>query len=350
MRFVRLLVITTLALIGSVAEAVTITSVTPSSGPTSGGTQVTIRGTEFGSCPNCSPALPPFVSFGNSAPVMSQFIDPTTLVVTAPPYVAGTVAVRVEQWDGTAELPAAFTYVGDFPQNEFERILVPLLTPPVFGGFGSEFHTDLRIEHRYSPGGRQVMVYGLAPVCPPILCIPFDTNLGLGVSSESPLTSADIEANGSPGRFIYVNETQLASLSMNLRVHDVSRADVNFGTEIPIVRERDFLDPREPIVLLGVPTDARFRNTLRIYGKHGDEATIAIEGQAPQTVMLQGGTNPFEPAYASFGNFPTGTTPVRVTISLTGNDISYSQKKPFWAFISVTNNETQMITTITPRP
>ena len=42
---------------------------------------------------------------------------------------------------------------------------------------------------------------------------------------------------------MYVDDSQVDLLTMNLRVHDVSRADLNFGTEMPIVRERDFINP-----------------------------------------------------------------------------------------------------------
>jgi len=348
MHSMRAVVVSVLLFLASVAQGVTITSVTPSSGPTSGGTQITLKGTDFGTCPNCSPALPPFVKFGDSAWVMSQMIDSTTLVVTLPPHSAGTVTVQVAQWDGDAELANAFTYQGEFPQEAMERILLPLLTAPVFGGFGSEFHTDLRIEHRFGPG-YPVSVYGLTPVCHLSVCIPWDSNNALPV--ELPITSDQLVANGSPGRFLYVDPTEVNTLAMNLRVHDVSRAGLNFGTEMPIVRERDFIDPAFDIVLVGVPTDARFRNTLRIYGVKGDRARITVEGETPQDVQLQGGSNPFEPAYAIFSNFPVGTgTPRRVTITLANSSVPPLQKTPFWAFITVTNNETQMITTITPRP
>jgi hypothetical protein len=352
MRSTRLLAIALLSLVTSIAEAVTITSVNPSSGATSGGTVVTIKGTDFGTCSDCSPAFPPFVRFGNSALVMSQMLDSTTLVVTTPPHPAGTVTVHVEQWDGVAELPAAFTFVGDFPQEAMERILLPLLTRPVFGRGGSEFHTDLRIEHRWSGQGLRdlITIYGLQPSCP---CLPTDTAYnGLGVDVDVPILTENVELMpaGSPGRFMYVDESQLPRLTMNLRVHDVSRPALNFGTEMPIVRERDFVDPTQDIVLVNVPTDARFRNTLRIYGTKADRATITVEGEEPQFVELQGGSTPFEPAYAIFGNFPVGTTPRRVTISLSGSPVPPEQKQPYWAFITVTNNETQVITTITPQP
>jgi hypothetical protein len=351
MRSIQVFAVSLVFLFASVAEAVTITSVSPATGPTNGGTQVTIKGTAFGTCPNCSPALPPFVSFGDGPMVMSQMVDTTTLIVTTPPHPSGTVNVRVSQWDGEAELPNAFTYAGDFPADAMERILLPLLTPPVFGGFGSEFHTDLRIEQRWPVSIAPVTIYGLKPACHLSPCPPWDPNHGLAVHSGSPIVSADLVADGSPGRFMYVDDHQVDLLTMNLRVHDVSRASLNFGTEMPIVRERDFIDPFQEIVLIGVPSGPAFRNTLRIYGSKAGRATITVEGEEPQYVELQGGSSPFEPVYAIFGDFPPGdTTPRRVTISLDNGSGSPALRAPFWAFITVTNAETQMITTITPQP
>ena len=80
MHSIQVFAVSLVFLFASVAEAVTITSVTPATGPTNGGTQVTIKGTDFGTCPNCSPALPPFVSFGDGPLVMSQMVDTTTLI------------------------------------------------------------------------------------------------------------------------------------------------------------------------------------------------------------------------------------------------------------------------------
>jgi hypothetical protein len=128
---------------------------------------------------------------------------------------------------------------------------------------------------------------------------------------------------------------------MNLRVHDVTRSDVNFGTEIPIVREGDWVN--DHIVLTGVPTDSRFRNTLRIYGQEPFQAVVTIGNRAPVHLTLSQANGLFEVPYAIWGDFPRDGAPVRVTIESVPNDV------PMWAMITVTNNETQLISTITPQ-
>lgn len=227
-----------------------------------------------------------------------------------------------------------------FAQNE--RILLPVFTPPVFGSFGSEFHTDLRIMNNT---GGTVTIEGLQGNCVVVCPIPSQSfELGSGQEAEP----NDFVLSGNPGRFIFVNEMDIDSLSMNLRVHDVSRSALNFGTEMPIVREREFKLNR--ITLLGVPTDARFRNTLRVYSTDPTALLVTVGNRAPVAMGTARGSDPFEPAYASFGDFPVDAGTVRVTITVDPIVTLLPVEIPIWAFMTVTNNDTQAITTITPQP
>lgn len=240
-----------------------------------------------------------------------------------------------------------------------ERLLLPILTPPVHGAFGSEFHTDLRI---HNDSDDVVFLLGMPAGCT-FICLPSLFPLVLDPHQE--IGPDDIALNGTPGRFIFVAKDQVSLLSMNLRVHDVTRGGQNFGTEIPIVRESEFRTDR--IVFVGVPTDARFRNTLRIYGESPVDVLVTVGNQAPVRVKLAGGFSfptasiafPefFTPSYAAFSSFPTGSpigsAPVRVTVEADPGFIIISLlpfETKLWAFITVTNNDTQAITTITPQP
>ena len=109
---------------------------------------------------------------------------------------------------------------------------------------------------------------------------------------------------------------------------------------------------QEEIVLLNVPVDARFRNTLRIYSPDAGNVQVTVDN-VEHAVALQPGRDPFEPSYAMFTNFPqpeaNGPTRIRVKIApLTPITSPPSPTPRIWAFISVTNNTTQEITTITP--
>jgi hypothetical protein len=237
-----------------------------------------------------------------------------------------------------------------------ERLLLPILTPPVHGAFGSEFHTDLRIAN---DSDNVMFLLGLeSDRCTPI-CLPGLFPLILDPHEE--IGPDHILLNGSPGRFIFVAKDQVSSLSMNLRVHDVTRGGLDYGTEIPIVRESEFRTNQ--VAFVGVPTDARFRNTLRIYSQSAVDVLVTVGDQAPVRVRLSGGFSfpnsnsnivfpEFNtPAYAAFSSFPTGVAPVRVTVQLDSDIITLLPiEVPLWAFITVTNNDTQAISTITPQP
>lgn len=82
----------------------TISAVQPTSGPTGGGTSVTITGTEFE--PGAS------VTFGGVAGTVTA-VSATEISVFTPPAAAGPVDVRVLNVDtGTVTSPEAFTFVG----------------------------------------------------------------------------------------------------------------------------------------------------------------------------------------------------------------------------------------------
>ncbi len=84
-----------------------IDSVSPSSGPTSGGTLVTIKGGGYGTS-----GEPYKVTFGTAASVTATRVDGETLTATTPAHAAATVDVKVSDKDGksTATKTGGFTY------------------------------------------------------------------------------------------------------------------------------------------------------------------------------------------------------------------------------------------------
>lgn len=327
------------------ASAVTVTSISPAFADAAGGTEVTIHGTGFSTCILCSPPLPPVVFFGGVAAESVTLVDSETLVVVTPPHPPGEVNVVVSNWDGDATLPAGFTFTGEMPEEAFERILVPLLTPPVHGAYGSEFHTELRIANR---GTRDAVIHGLFPMCNLSVCPPVEFTL---LHRTGRLETADMELNGGPGRFLYLSEPDLATLAMNLRVHDVTRSALNFGTEIPIVRESEFT--RDEIMLTGIPGDSRFRRTLRIYATKPVSLRLRVGDAPEQPIEVDGGDGLYLPSYA-YVELPDGDTTYSITIypepCLLGAPCPGIGESDFWAFVSVTNDDTQLISTITPQP
>lgn len=245
----------------------------------------------------------------------------------------------------------------------YERILVPVFLPVTPGAFGSEFHSQLTVWNKSQT--ETLRIFGLEEPCGlPILCPLPDP----GEPVEVPPYGAEIDSdqapillpNGSPGRFIYIRKTDADLLATNLRVFDKSRGQQNYGTQIPLARQRDFSNER--IVLPDVPMHPPFRNTLRIYSAVGATVAVSFEGPeiigsptiippGPRTATLRPGVNGFDPAYAVFTDFAPYPANLTVVIEpLPSCPICPLPHVPpaIWAFISVTNNDTQHITTIFP--
>jgi hypothetical protein len=329
----------------ALSAAPVITSVTPNRGSIQGGTTVILKGTGFSeTCIICSPPFAtPRVAFQGTPATSVKFIDDKTLEVVTPAHLPVTVPVTIHQYDGSEPfiLENAFTFEGDATAS-FDPILFPIFTPPVHGAFGSEFHTRGKfwnedLTNVLSLYGIDSSCYLFSPVIDPL------TPYNLGPSGQEfgilPACSTSI------GRIFWVPKGT-DTLAANLRVTDVTRQASSHGVEIPVVHRDEF---RERVSLLDVPIDARFRNTLRVYSLlRGVVLVNVVVGNVPGTITLQPGENIFEPAYAEFTNFPLphelpqGQATVRVVVD------ARTEGTPIWAFITVTNNETQQITTITP--
>lgn len=349
----RILPLVSFLLLASLASAQPmIHAIAPSTGPAAGGTEVTLSGSGF--APACGPITcpTPTVIFGGIPALQTRVIDDSTVVAVTPPHLPGTVDVRYVEWT-TATRENAFTFTGDVPAA-FERILLPIFVPPVRGAFGSEFHTSFRAVATQNP----VLVWGLQldpnRDCAPVsACIDIPAPWQFNPPGPS-LRPRDLLYNGTPGRFLFVPREQVDGFSANLRVHDVSRAGLNFGTEIPVVRESDFV--RWRMTLLGLPNDPRFRKTLRIYSAKAPFAVVRVDHESV-TVPLRPGATIYDPWYAEVTVFPAGLSAGNETFDLTVDaplpptmPPAEPVYTPIWAFVTVTNNETQMITTITPQP
>jgi hypothetical protein len=343
MRTTRLLLV--LLFTATVATAApVITSVTPSTGPVGGGWSVVIQGTGFSNGA--------VVLFGSTEAASVGFLSATALQVVAPPHVAGTVSVTVTQnGDETFTLPNAFTYADDL-YDAFDPILFPIFSPPVHGQGGSEFRTTATV---WNKTVAPAPLYGMGLGCAVDPAV--NPRLAFLVSSGGPETNLLPECSETAGQLFFVPKGD-TSLGTSLRVWEVTRQNENHGVEIPVVRRKDFSE--DIITLLSVPNDPKFRLTLRIYGLNRGAETVTIfvlgdDGHVRdfEQVQLPHNDNPFHPSYVTYTQFPNPATTddekfvVMVGIAKGPGNV-VPPPTPLWAFITVTNNETQQITTITP--
>ncbi len=164
------------------------------------------------------------------------------------------------------------------------------------------------------------------------------------------------------GRFLYIatngaDETE--RLALSLRTRDLSRESESHGIEVPVVREHDVITGR-PIALTNIPTGPLYRQKLRVYdfdGELGRAVTVEVykaagrrhfDRLATYTLHLSLAAFSGEPHHPGYAELDLNAMPElsgvdRVTVLVKG-----STDARLWAFVSVTNNDTQQVTTVTP--
>lgn len=225
-----------------------------------------------------------------------------------------------------------------------EKILIPVaFDGEVNGAHGSRWTVEL-VGYNSSDRYIQVKPFGTCAITCPAL--PANPKSFFEVWPHNP--------SPGPGLFLYVNDAEHDLVTFNLRVRDVSRQLETWGTEIPVVRESEIAQGR-PVVLLHIPNHDGFRTTLRIYDfpnaanapvrlRIFNETSGALLDD--QMVSLSDfGQTGHVPSQVTLNDFSSGFPADHVRVEITPTD-------PFsriWAFASVTHDETQHVTTVTPQ-
>jgi hypothetical protein len=234
-------------------------------------------------------------------------------------------------------------------QPPYERVLIPLfVSGSLPGAFGSLWTTQLTVRNESDDS---VVVtnlpIGLCGLCPPS-------------EPRSTFSLPLFVHNPNAGTFLYIGSPGAGKVTFTLRVQDVSRQAQTWGTAVPVVRERDVHS--DTLQLLDIPTDRRFRTTLRVYDfDTPDNRSVrlriyALNGNTPlvdTTLTLQGPRQdypsfPDRPASAMIGDLVTAFPQLVIAGRLRIVIDSVTSGVRFWAFVSVTNDETQHVTVIAP--
>jgi hypothetical protein len=306
----------------TVAEAAPRLQFIPPVVSTRGETELTIRAAN-----DCF-YQPVVIIDGRNVPATSSLCE---LKLVAPPHAPGPVDVMVQSGGQTRFVRSTLQYVDpDAPPDDglFERVLVPVLfsTP---GAFGSQWVTAGTIKNR----SRTPLVWN-------------------GFSLQ-PLDSASLAPLGDHpnGLLLFVPRAIADNVGFQTVVRNAAAEDGSWGTEVPVVRERDFAG--DQLAILNVPIDKRNRTRLRIYGVDGEAETVAVmlapdsRGASPTAyITLAGGTGE-HPAYAEVDlakTFPAYVDKGPFTVRV----LTLMSVSRYWAMVSVTNNATQHITVLTP--
>jgi hypothetical protein len=259
---------------------------------------------------------------------------------TAPPHEPGLVDVTVQQGDVIAVSPGALYYVRNDDITANEPILFPVIAS-ANGAFGSRWRAVATVSNP-SPWPVQAR-YTLHNIGPCIL--PCDPPF-------EPRSFEQFQDGYPHGTVMWVPRSEAGSLALSLRIRDVSRQEQGYGTEIPVVRERDFFHGRN-IQLLDVPLDPRYRVKVRVYMVDpvlAPSLTGAVRirrGDAlldlPFTFEAARHDLVITPYYAEV-DLPQGAAGERVNVQVT-----MPLDATGWAFAAVTNNETQQVTIVAPQ-
>lgn len=292
-------------------------------------------------------------------------VSATRLYVLAKPTANGTirepgrvsVTVRVAG-HGEVVLPNSFTFDPNAQPGpgDYDRLLIPLTTKTANGAHGSVWETQLRIFNAAHldvrlPGPEQIFH------SPPIdgdVVVPAHKTITATVVGRD--TTVD-------GAFLYVPTPMAYVPRFSLRVRDTSVNATNLGTEIPVIRQQH---AGSDLVLFDIPNDPHYRATLRIYGFTPAPMLVGVSVYAENSdtpieqydVTLSGVVTavyvpfPPHPAYVAFDPLTpavrASTSRVRIEVTNYGSIIS-PPGPPIWAFVSITNNETQQVTLVTPK-
>jgi len=330
------------------------------SGSTAGGDVVTISapGLRYGcSIPHCPMAT---VDFGGTRITVNDPEGKTTFQVISPPHAAGAVSLSVQgPLQPAFPVTNAFTYVEpkQSPLTNYERVLVPLsIDPhrPIPGAAGSLWTTEL-FAYNDAPY-RGNILYG-NPDCG--LDSPETCFLDIGLPSKSMVNISGAITARLPYALVFWLQTGIADpTTFSLRLHDISRETVDAGTEVHVVRESDLVARAQ---LLNVRIDKSSRAALRAYDMGTQPASVGIYIYGPNdtTPIASRGLDfsypqdgYLAPARSGFviiddlarelPQLAAGTYRVEV-------ETSNTPQKTMWALVSITNNETQRVTMVTPR-
>ena len=252
-------------------------------------------------------------------------------------------------------LSAAPVVVAEDNPADYTATLVPLVSHGLRGANGSVWDSELYV---FNGSHLPLRMPGFSdspvlPIDPSLVIAPHTTEL----INLYPRDGVD-------GAFLYVPNTMLSTTKMSLRVRDTSQNATSLGDEVPVVRVDQ---AGHELTIFDVPVDPKYRATLRIYGftpaPMPVRVTIYPEIGVPALrqfdVTLNGILTavfdpfPLHPAYIALdplGDAIRSSIVRRVRIEITNfAPIITPPPAKIWAFVSLTNNETNQVTMVTPK-
>jgi hypothetical protein len=238
----------------------------------------------------------------------------------------------------------------------FARFLVPFHVASLPGGYGSRWQSETWVHYSGTASTTIIPHLLCFSVCP--LGGPLEPNWG-SVPFRPAMTFPELAL------LVHVEQEHAGDVVFASRVRELSRSADSAGTEVPVIREADM--SASTLRLLNVPIRPELRDMLRIYAlpdlqdiqvdvryfhqfQDGDELVVALLRQDRIRLRIPPplGEYRLHPAVAEVGDLQA----VRELAPEHAIWIEVAPVTPdarIWAFVSVTNNETQQVTLITPQ-
>jgi hypothetical protein len=260
----------------------------------------------------------------------------------APPHAPGAVDVVVDLGSHTVTSKAALIYYD--PASTDPAIFEPILFPVSFqgpGALGSQWVTENFIASDTPAFFRD------RPAC----------------CSSVITSSVQLLNDANPwGHVLYAIRGTTDSLTLASRIRDTSRQAQTAGTEVPVVRERDF---RSRLRFMNIPVDARYRVMLRLWaigdGPFGTNppfiAAVPVSLLSTEVPFLPISMTKTPGTAMSFGSIdvtslltrtPSNPNTLQVFPSGYRSEAVALAFPRIWGMLSITNNDTQQVTIISP--
>ena len=304
----------------------------PSSAPPEGGAVIQIVA-------NGSPFTAPQVFFGDVASPHVTIVDSRTIKAVAPAHAIGIVFLTVR--DGVFLFHSSRQFVFE---PVLEEIIIPIAFQPINASFGTRWVSEVSV---YNDSDDAVSIdpdicyfIGHASPCsrPPRRVQPHSS------MSIEPLSSYAPE----PAIGLLPPADHADRLHFTVRLRETSRDPDGPGTEIPVIRSRDF--QKNQVWLPSIPTNVRFRSTLRVITRWY-MVTMRVKDDATGELLSEQTIQRFLPTdIDTLGtvtfNDPLAAAGVRAHAKVR---IEVESQTPVWAMLTLTDNETQRVQIFTPR-
>jgi hypothetical protein len=162
------------------------------------------------------------------------------------------------------------------------------------------------------------------------------------------------------GAIFHVPRRESGQTHFALRLRELSRNPNAYGTELPVVREKDFIGPR--MSLYDVPIGPGVRSKLRLYsldppegepGEVGVTFTRAGTNRSVHSSALSWTRPPctYESCMPTYAELDLDTLSWNPEMRAGGRfDLSFwTNYADAWAFITVVDNTTQAVSVVSPR-